>query len=324
MSLAELAERQRFRPWTISAMSGVGGVLIDELGDLGEIPVLNSAPECAVVALDDRVVGQQWVDAEVPPEEVEALRASATVCPVAFATAAGVVRVTTRVDALEGLFVESVAYSLLQTGPEFGKWLAQNRSTERSRGRDSAVVKVSRENHELRLMLDEPERRNAYSRVMRDELRAALTVAVVDESIERVIVSGNGSNFSSGGDLAEFGEARSPIDAHFARTTDSVPRLLITLAERIGSGLEFRVHGSNVGAGVELAAFAGRLVAAPDSTFRLPEVSMGLIPGAGGTVSITRRVGRRRAARMMLSGLTIDAATALEWGLVDEIREWRS
>ena len=173
-------------------------------------------------------------------------------------------------------------------------------------------------------MLDEPERRNAYSRVMRDELRAALTVAVVDESIEQVIVLGNGSNFSSGGDLAEFGEASSPIDAHLARTTDSVPRLLITLAERIGSGLEFRVHGSNVGAGVELAAFAGRLVAAPDSTFRLPEVTMGLIPGAGGTVSITRRVGRRRAARMMLSGLTIDAATALEWGLVDEVCEWRS
>lgn len=324
MSLAELAERQHFRPWTISPISGVGGVLIDELGDLGGAPILGSAPDCAVVALDDIVLGNEWVDAVVPPGEVEALRASAKVCPVAFATVAGVVRVTTRVDALEGLFVESVAYSLLQTGPEFGKWLAQNRSTERNRGRESSVVKVSREDHELRVVLDESERRNAYSRVMRDELRAALTVAVVDESIERVIVSGNGTNFSSGGDLAEFGEARSPIDAHFARSTDSVPRLLITLAERIGSGLEFRVHGSNVGAGVELAAFAGRLVAAPDSTFRLPEVSMGLIPGAGGTVSITRRVGRRRAARMMLSGLTIDAATALEWGLVDEVREWRS
>jgi enoyl-CoA hydratase/carnithine racemase len=137
-------------------------------------------------------------------------------------------------------------------------------------------------------------------------------------------VTGNGTNFSSGGDLAEFGDAKSPIDAHLARTTDSVPRLLLTLAARIGSGLEFRVHGANVGAGVELVAFAGRVVAAPDSTFRLPEVSMGLIPGAGGTVSITRRIGRWRAVRMMLTGMTIDARTALEWGLVDEVREWRS
>lgn len=154
---------------------------------------------------------------------------------------------------------------------------------------------------------------------MRDELREALTLAVVDRTITRVVLDGRGSNFSSGGDLAEFGSAGSPLEAHLVRTTDSVAQLLLTIGERIGAGLECRVHGTNVGAGVELAAFAPRVVASPDATFRLPEVSMGLVPGAGGTVSVTRRIGRHRAALMMLSGCTIDAETALDWGLVDEI-----
>jgi enoyl-CoA hydratase/carnithine racemase len=81
------------------------------------------------------------------------------------------------------------------------------------------------------------------------------------------------------------------------------------------------VHGACIGAGVELPAFAGRVVARPDATFRLPEVSMGLVPGAGGTVSIPRRIGRERFAPWALAGETIDATTALSWGLVDEISQ---
>ncbi|HLT69358.1 MAG TPA: enoyl-CoA hydratase/isomerase family protein, partial [Acidimicrobiales bacterium] len=73
-------------------------------------------------------------------------------------------------------------------------------------------------------------------------------------------------------------------------------------------------------AGVEVAAFAGRVVAAPDATFRLPELGMGLIPGAGGTVSLTRRIGRQATARLVLTGETVDAVTALALGLVDEVR----
>jgi enoyl-CoA hydratase/carnithine racemase len=56
----------------------------------------------------------------------------------------------------------------------------------------------------------------------------------------------------------------------------------------------------------------------PDAVFGLPELSLGLIPGAGGTLSITRRIGRWRTAYLVLSGRAIDAATALRWGLIDE------
>jgi enoyl-CoA hydratase/carnithine racemase len=77
------------------------------------------------------------------------------------------------------------------------------------------------------------------------------------------------------------------------------------------------VHGACVGAGIEVPAAAGWVVAAPGAYFRLPEVSMGLIPGAGGTASIPRRIGRQRACYMAISGADIDLATALDWGLVD-------
>lgn len=76
-----------------------------------------------------------------------------------------------------------------------------------------------------------------------------------------------------------------------------------------------------MGAGIELAAFCGTVVAGPDARFRLPETRMGLIPGAGGTVSIPRRIGPRRTLEWLLSGLEIDGATGHEWGLVDELAE---
>jgi enoyl-CoA hydratase/carnithine racemase len=70
---------------------------------------------------------------------------------------------------------------------------------------------------------------------------------------------------------------------------------------------------------VELPAFAGRVAARADATFWLPELALGLCPGAGGTVSLPRRIGRQRTAWLALSGRAIDARTALDWGLVDEV-----
>jgi enoyl-CoA hydratase/carnithine racemase len=83
--------------------------------------------------------------------------------------------------------------------------------------------------------------------------------------------------------------------------------------------MEVHVHGPCVGAGVEIPAFAGRVIAAAGTTFTLPEVAMGLIPGAGGTVSIPRRVGRWRALYLAMTGRALDARTALSWGLIDRI-----
>ncbi len=75
-----------------------------------------------------------------------------------------------------------------------------------------------------------------------------------------------------------------------------------------------------MGAGIELAAFARQVAAREDAFFQLPEVAMGLVPGAGGTVSIPQRIGRQRTAYLALSGLRVDADIAHRWGLIDEIR----
>jgi enoyl-CoA hydratase/carnithine racemase len=92
----------------------------------------------------------------------------------------------------------------------------------------------------------------------------------------------------------------------------------MALVARAGS-FSVHVQGACVGAGLEMAAFAARLIATPEAWFQLPELAMGLIPGAGGCVSVPRRIGRQRAALMFLSGRRINAATALRWGLIDAI-----
>jgi len=79
------------------------------------------------------------------------------------------------------------------------------------------------------------------------------------------------------------------------------------------------VHGACIAAGIEIPAFARRITATPDAHFVLPELSLGLIPGAGGTASIVRRIGRHRMAYMALRQCAITAPTALAWGLVNEM-----
>jgi enoyl-CoA hydratase/carnithine racemase len=176
-------------------------------------------------------------------------------------------------------------------------------------------VLVSRRGDVLSVELNRPRLHNLYSASMRDALAEALTIAEADDTIARVELSGRGPSFCAGGDPAEFGTVSDTATAHLIRSTANVAPMLVSLAPR----LSVHVHGAAVGAGCELAAFASRVTAAGDAMFRLPEVSMGLVPGAGGTVSVTRRIGRHRAAWLMLTGESIDASTALDWGLVDAI-----
>jgi enoyl-CoA hydratase/carnithine racemase len=99
-------------------------------------------------------------------------------------------------------------------------------------------------------------------------------------------------------------------------------RLRRSLAWRfaeLGPRMVVGLHGACLGAGIELPAFAHRLVAADDAVIGLPEGSLGLIPGAGGTVSIRHRIGSGRTLDLIVSGRHIDAATAHSWGLVDEV-----
>ncbi|GAB2961078.1 enoyl-CoA hydratase/isomerase family protein [Streptomyces pseudoechinosporeus] len=223
-------------------------------------------------------------------------------------------RQTPSLGTLQGLTAEAAAYSMLLGGTEFAAWLAE-RGAARSPGTDQPLVRVHRDDGRLSVLLDRPQRRNAFSFRMREELFEALEIAALDDTIDEVELTGSGRVFCSGGDLAEFGTAKDLVAAYLVRLERAPWRLIDRMRERV----TVRVQGAAVGAGIEMAAFAGRVVASPDAYFLLPEVAMGLVPGAGGTVSVPRRIGRWRAAWMMLSGARIDAATALRWGLVDEV-----
>jgi hypothetical protein len=265
-------------------------------------------------AADGRKVPRQCVVAPEAEKEVEVLAEMVARSPQAALVLGQVLRATETLPVLAALDVESFAYSMLLGGKEFGHWLSGNEDREPP-PLVSQPVLVKREENVLRVTLNRPERRNAYGRQLRDALADALRVALPDPSIRHVVLDGVGPCFSSGGDLAELGTAPDLATAHFVRTMAGAGRLLHELAERT----EVLVHGPCAGAGAELPAFAGTVTAAEDTTFTLPEVSMGLIPGAGGTVSIPRRVGRWRAFYLALAGRSIDARTALSWGLIDRI-----
>lgn len=237
-------------------------------------------------------------------------------CPLAAMALVQLLRQGDALDLHHALVAESWVYSTLQSGPAFGAWLAERRPGRLPEPEPGPAVRVERWDRELVLSLNRPRRHNAFSVEMRDALVEALQMAVADTSCERIVLRGEGPSFSSGGDLSEFGRLTDPATAHGIRSTRHPGRLLIRCAGR----LEARVHGACIGAGVELPAFAGRVVAAPDAFFQLPELSMGLVPGAGGTASLPRRVGRHRTAWLALTGKQVDADAALRWGLVDEIR----
>jgi hypothetical protein len=238
--------------------------------------------------------------------------------PVAAAVCDDVLRsVDSAVPTLAGVVTESLAYSTLQSGPEFGRWLAERGPADMPLIADP--VQAHRDGNTLRIAFNRPQRHNAFSTDARAALLEALTVAQLDQSVDEVVLSGNGPSFCSGGDLAEFGTFSDPASAHLARTRHSPALVLDALTARLGQACRAEVHGQVLGSGLEMAAFCGRVEAQPDSVFGLPELSLGLIPGAGGTVSVTRRIGRWRTAYLVLSGRMIDTATALAWGLVDAV-----
>ena len=248
------------------------------------------------------------------PSSLETVAATVRRSPVASASLALLLRQELYDRPLGGLVAESALYSALQAGPEFARWLAPR--SDHGGAEDDKRLTIRRVDDVLYITLARPARHNALDAKMRDYLHDALLLAMSEPSL-RVVLDGSGPSFCSGGDLAEFGSSSDPASAHVVRLTHSLARLLLLLGPRT----ESRVHGVCIGAGVELPAFTHRMVGAEDSLFALPELGMGLIPGAGGTVSLPRRIGRQRTLLLALHGHPISASIALRWGLLDAIEE---
>lgn len=249
------------------------------------------------------------------PDETKTLSSNIERTPIAAMTLVQVLRCTAMLPAAEGLLVESLAYATLQAGPEFKAWSRTNPPSAVEISDAGAPLLTEREGDTLRVQLNRPSRRNAISVEIRDALTELFQFVTADTSLQQVIISGSGACFSIGGDVDEFGTTPDPAAAHAIRSIRLPARYLIACADRVA----FHVHSACIGAGAEIPAFGHRVTATRNAFFQLPEIRFGLIPGAGGCVSIPARIGRQRAAYMALSGKKINAVTALEWGLIDEI-----
>jgi enoyl-CoA hydratase/carnithine racemase len=261
---------------------------------------------------------RRYVAVESVDEAVAELRERCARWPHASAVCDDVLRsVDVTGPALPGIISESLAYSTLQSGPEFARWLSDRGPAALPDIPDPVLAE--RDNGTLHIRFNRPQRHNAFSTDARALLLEALTVALLDDTVTEVVVGGNGASFCSGGDLGEFGTFTDPASAHLARTRHSPALVLDALTQRLGSACRAEIHGRVLGSGLEMASFCGWVSCHPDAVLGLPELVLGLIPGAGGTVSITRRIGRWRTAYLVLSGRTVDTTTALAWGLVDEV-----
>jgi enoyl-CoA hydratase len=217
----------------------------------------------------------------------------------------------------QALNVESLGYACLQQGAEFRAWLATRVAIAPSIEESGPAVEIFREGDDVSLILNRPRQRNAMTVEMRDALVEALQWIRIDDSVQRVQISARGRCFSTGGELSEFGTAADPSTAHRVRGIALPGRELALCRDRVSVD----VHGACIGSGIEFPAFAAELRSHPDTFFQLPELRYGLIPGAGGCVSVSRRIGRQRTAWMVLSGKRIAARQAKEWGLVDRLIE---
>ncbi|MGN7226385.1 enoyl-CoA hydratase/isomerase family protein [Dietzia maris] len=286
--------------------SGTDGDLDSDAVDLDAVDLV-VAPRESSAAARCEVVGVADVDAAV-----EAVSRAVAEWPLAAVALARLLPHVVEADVDHGLALESRTFSALLAGPEFAAWLAA-RGGPRPPG-DPHRVQLERVGDDLTITLDRPARRNAYDAVMRDALLEGLEIARLDPGVH-VTLRGVGPDFCAGGDLDEFGTAQDLDFAHETRLAANPGAVIHTLRDRV----TVQVHGNAVGSGIEIAAFAGHVRAGADARFRLPEVAMGLIPGAGGTVSLSRRIGRHRLLWWALSGAVLDATTAHRWGLVDEL-----
>jgi len=287
-------------------------VAIDRNGDLPEI---DPSHFDAMVTTRPAAAGP-WVSIPRNTLEAKLKRVAAIVeqSPVATAMLARLLRIQKGVPFESALELESMAYSTLLRGNEYVRWAAS--ANRKSSGKQADIpVRYDRSGDVVKLWLSSPDNRNAMTSKMRDALFEGLVNVLEDPSMPRVELRGEGRCFSTGGDLDEFGSATDLARAHIIRTQRSCARLLYLLGDRASVWL----HGACIGSGIEVPSAASRRIGTRDTIIQLPELRMGLIPGAGGTVSVGRIIGRHRMMWLCLGAFRINAKQALDWKLLHEI-----
>ncbi len=165
----------------------------------------------------------------------------------------------------------------------------------------------------LLLQLNRPEARNALNTELRVALAEALNEANAQAEVKAVVLTGDETAFAAGADV-RVAASETPMGMHrlgfhkLWREIAEFPKPLIAA-----------VNGYALGGGCELALHADIIIAGRGATFGLPEVKLGIMPGAGGTQRLVRAVGKYRALRLLMTGDFIDAQKAADWGLASEV-----
>lgn len=154
---------------------------------------------------------------------------------------------------------------------------------------------------------------NGLGLALRSDLADAFQTALSDAAVSAIVLTGAGRMFSAGADITEFGTPKS-------MTPPSLPEI-INMIEQAKKPVVAAIHGNALGGGLELALGCDYRVAAAGANLGLPEVSLGIIPGAGGTQRLPRVIGAAKALDMIVTGKPIKAEEAQKLGLVDALAD---
>ena len=174
----------------------------------------------------------------------------------------------------------------------------------------TCVVTTAREGRVLVVTIDNPPV-NALGVAVRQGLWAAIEQAEQDASVDAILLLGEGKTFIAGADIREFGKPpQAPLLPDVCNRIEASPKLVIAA-----------LHGAALGGGLEVALAAHYRLGLPAAKLGLPEVNLGLLPGAGGTQRTPRLIGVQAAAELMLTGRHMGAKEALQVGLLDQLDE---
>jgi enoyl-CoA hydratase/carnithine racemase len=178
------------------------------------------------------------------------------------------------------------------------------------------TILYEKKEHISYVTLNRPKALNAYSVQMRDDLYEVLRAIKDDDEVRVTIIKGAGDKaFCAGADLTEFLTAPSAIEARQIRFRRDLWKLFLSIPQPLIAA----VHGYVLGSGMEIAACCDIRIASEDTVFGLPEVGLGIIPGAGGTQTIPRVMGLSRSLDMLLTGRRLNGREARDTGLVNRV-----
>ena len=172
---------------------------------------------------------------------------------------------------------------------------------------------ITRQGRVLHLTLNRPAARNALNNALLSELATTLEAAATDSEVSVCVITGNERCFAAGADLNEMAEK------DLAATLNDIRPQLWARINAFSKPLIAAVNGYALGAGCELALLCDVVIAGENARFGLPEITLGIMPGAGGTQRLIRSVGKSLASKMVLTGESITARQALAAGLVSDV-----